>query len=128
MSGAGERELVRRFVDAFTADDTDALLALMSDDIWVRMPPLPFEYRGLEAARRFFAAVGAHRRRIERMGPVGVNRQSGWGEYVRDAQTGALRLAGVVVVDVSGGRICEVTHFETTVAPHLGLPRSLRAD
>jgi RNA polymerase sigma-70 factor (ECF subfamily) len=125
MSGADERELLRRFVDAFTADDTDALIALMSDDIWVRMPPLPFEYRGLEASRRFFAAVGVHRRSIARMEPVGVNGQSGWGEYVGDPQSGFLRLAGVVVVAVSGGRICEVTHFETTVAPHIGLPRSL---
>ena len=26
--------------------DVEALVALMTDDAWVRMPPLPFEYRG----------------------------------------------------------------------------------
>jgi RNA polymerase sigma-70 factor (TIGR02960 family) len=128
VTGADQRELLQRFVDAFTADDTEALIALMSDDIWVRMPPLPFEYRGREAAGRFFTAVGIHRRSIGRMEPVGVNRQPGWGEYVRDPHSGLLRLAGVVVLDISGGRIREVTHFETAVAPFLGLPRTLRAE
>ena len=128
VTGADERELLRRFVDAFTADDTAALIALMSEDIWVRMPPLPFEYRGREAAGRFFAAVGIHRRSIGRMEPVGVNRQPGFGEYVRDSNSGLLRLAGVIVLEVSGGLVSEVTHFETTVAPYLGLPRTLRAD
>ncbi len=47
---------------------------------------------------------------------------------MRDPRNGLLRLAGVVVVATSGGRIREVTHFETAVAPYLGLPRTLRAD
>src|ERR1700744_496499 len=38
---AQERVLVDRFVAAFTDLDVDALVALMTDDIWVRMPPLP---------------------------------------------------------------------------------------
>ena len=35
-----ERELLDRFVAAFTSLDVDALVALMTDDAWVRMPPL----------------------------------------------------------------------------------------
>ena len=44
--GPQERALADRFVAAFTELDVDALVALMTDDAWVRMPPLPFEYRG----------------------------------------------------------------------------------
>ena len=88
--GPEERALVDRFVAAFTDLDVDALVALMTDDVWVRMPPLPFEYRGTAAAHRFFTATAAHRRQIARLVPVRANGQPAWGEYRRDAVTGAL--------------------------------------
>jgi RNA polymerase sigma-70 factor (TIGR02960 family) len=124
-TGPAERALLDRFVAAFTGSDVDALLALLTDDVWVRMPPLPFEYRGTEAVRRFFTAIGGHRRRIGRMVPVRANGQPGWGEYVRDPVTGGLHLAGVVTIALAGDRICEITRFETTVAPYFALPRTL---
>ncbi|WP_232523064.1 MULTISPECIES: RNA polymerase subunit sigma-70 [Nocardioides] len=123
--GDPDPELLERFVVAFTADSVGDLVALMSDDIWVRMPPLPFEYHGAAAAREFFAAVAPHRRTIERMVPVGANRQPGWGEYVRDRVAGGLHLVGVVVIHARGARIDEITHFDSTTAERLGLPRTL---
>jgi RNA polymerase sigma-70 factor (ECF subfamily) len=125
--GQRERALVDRFVTAFTGHDVDALLALMTDDAWVRMPPLPFEYRGAEAAGRFFSAIDAHRRAIARMVPVRANSQPAWGEYVRDPVTGGLHVTGILVIGLAGDRICELTHFETTLAPYFGLPRTLDA-
>jgi RNA polymerase sigma-70 factor (TIGR02960 family) len=123
--GAEERALLDRFVAAFTEHDVDALVALMTDDAWVRMPPLPFEYRGVMAVHRFFTAIDSHWRRIDRMVPVQANGQPAWGEYVRDPTTGGLHITGVVVVGLAGDRIREITHFETTLAPHFGLPRTL---
>jgi len=123
--GPQERALLDRFVAAFTDSDVDALVSLMTDDAWVRMPPLPFEYRGTEAVRRFFTAIEAHRRRIGRMVPVRANGQPGWGEYVRDPVAGSLHLAGILTIALAGDRICEITHFETTVAPYFALPRTL---
>jgi hypothetical protein len=29
------------------------------------------------------------------------------------------------VVDLAGDRLCEITHFETALAPYFGLPRTL---
>ncbi len=123
---AEERELLGRFVEAFTHDDAASLISLMTDDIWVRMPPHPFEYVGHEAASTFFDSVGAHRLTITRMVPVGANRQPGWGEYVRDPCTGLLHLVGVLVVTLDGDLICEVAHFEATLGGSLGLPRTIR--
>jgi RNA polymerase sigma-70 factor (ECF subfamily) len=123
--GPEEQALLDRFVVAFTELDVDALVALMTDDAWVRMPPMPFEYRGTAAVHGFFSATDAHRRGIARMVPVRANGQPGWGEYVLDPVTGRLHLAGVLVVALTGDKICEVTHFETAVAPYFGLPRSL---
>jgi hypothetical protein len=120
-----ERALLDRFVAAFTELDVDALIALMTDDAWVRMPPLPFEYRGSDALHRFFSVIHARLGRIDQMVPVRANGQPAWGEYVRDRITGGLHLAGVIVVGVAGDRICELTRFETVVAPYFGLPRTL---
>ena len=125
LTDEDEREVLDRFVTAFTSYDVDELIALMTDDVWVRMPPLPFEYHGQDAARRFFTAIDGHRRGLARLEPVRTNRQPAWGEYVRDPITGRLHLTGVLVVALVGDRIAEVTHFETTVASWLGLPRSL---
>ena len=49
----------------------------------------------------------------------------------RGASTSATRspaactVVGVLVVGLAGDRICEITHFETALAPYLGLPRTL---
>ena len=123
--GPEERALVERFVTAFSTQDVDAVLALMTDDAWVRMPPLPFEYRGTEAIRRFFTAISAHRQQIVNVVPTRANGQPAWGEYLRDPVTGTLHLIGVLVIGITDGRVDELTHFETTVAPYFGLPRTL---
>jgi RNA polymerase sigma-70 factor (TIGR02960 family) len=125
--GAEEQQLLERFVTAFTELDVDELVSLMTDDIWVKMPPAPFEYRGTEAAHRFFTAVDVHRRGTDRMVPIRANGQPGWGEYRRDPVTGLLHLAGLQVVGIAGDRICEITRFEGTVAAHFGLPRTIDA-
>jgi RNA polymerase sigma-70 factor (TIGR02960 family) len=123
--GPEERELLDRFLEAFTTHDVDALVALMTDDAWVRMPPLPFEYRGTAAVHRFFTAIHPHWRLMDRLVPVRANGQPAWGEYRRDPATGVLHVTGVYVVGLAGDRICELTRFETAVAPYFGLPRTL---
>jgi RNA polymerase sigma-70 factor (ECF subfamily) len=120
-----ERDLLDRFVAAFTDHDIDALVALMTDDAWVRMPPLPFEYRGTAAVHGFFTAVYPHWSEIDRLVPIRANGQPAWGEYRRDPVTRVLHVSGVYVVGLAGDRICEMTRFETALAPYFGLPRTL---
>jgi len=123
--GPEERELLDRFVEAFTELDVDSLIALMTDDVWVRMPPLPFEYVGPAAAHQWFSAVDAHRRQIQRLVPVRANGQPAWGEYIRHPQSGRLRFAGILVVAFAGNQVSEITHFEADLAPYFGLPETL---
>lgn len=122
---ADERLLLDRFVEAFTEHDIDALVALMTDDVWVRMPPLPFEYRGRDAVQAFFTAIYPHWKDSERLVPVRANGQPAWGAYARDASTGTLHITGVYVIAAAGDRVSELTRFETTLAPYFGLPRTL---
>jgi RNA polymerase sigma-70 factor (ECF subfamily) len=120
-----ERDLTERFVTAFTEHDVAALIELMTDDVWVRMPPLPLEYRGTGAARDFFTVTFAQGCAIARLIPTRANGQPAWGEYSRDQQTGLLRCTGVVVAVCTTEGISDLTHFDTTVAPWFGLPRIL---
>jgi RNA polymerase sigma-70 factor (TIGR02960 family) len=122
---ARERALLDRFVTAFTDHDIDALVALMTDDAWVRMPPLPFQYHGTEAVHRFFTAVYAHWSESDRLVPVRANGQPAWGAYARNPATGILHLTGVYVIGLADDRICDLTRFETMLAPYFGLPRIL---
>jgi RNA polymerase sigma-70 factor (ECF subfamily) len=123
--GPEERALVDRFVAAFSAQDVEAVLALMTDDAWVRMPPLPFEYRGTDAIRRFFTAIATHRQQVLDIIPTRANGQPAWGEYLRDPTTGTRHLIGILVIATTPTQIHELTHFETTLAPYFALPRTL---
>ena len=120
-----ERELTDRFVAAFLSHDVEALIALMTDDVWVRMPPLPFEYRGVADARRFFTAVQPHRSRITHLVPTRANGCPAWAEYARDPVTGMLHCVGLLVAAYAGEQVSELTHFESGVAALFGLPRTM---
>src|SRR5437870_1023160 len=52
-----EDAIVTKFVGAWESADLDALLALLTDDVFVSMPPMPFEYEGLDVVARFCASI-----------------------------------------------------------------------
>src|SRR5688500_3712146 len=54
-----ERELVGRFTEAFEAGDVAAVVALLTDDALLTMPPAPLEYEGPLAIGRFLSSVPA---------------------------------------------------------------------
>ena len=45
-----------KFVRAYEAGDVDALVALLTADVGVSMPPIPLEYQGRDVVARFYAA------------------------------------------------------------------------
>ena len=44
-----EREIVGRFAEAVEAGDVDGMVALLTEDAWLTMPPLPHAYQGRDA-------------------------------------------------------------------------------
>jgi RNA polymerase sigma-70 factor (TIGR02960 family) len=118
--------LVEKFVEAFVAFDVDAMVALMSEDVWLRMPPLPFEYHGRVAAHQFFSVVATQRRSLPFVVRTRANDQPAWGDYRADPVTGLLHLTGLEVLTVADGLVTELTRFEGVVAPWFGLPRTLK--
>jgi SnoaL-like domain len=105
-----ERELARRFAEAFEASDVEGVVALPTDDAWLTMPPAPIEYQGRDAIRAFFRA-GWHRPRAghHRLVPARANTQPAFGCYRRDPETGIAGPAGMIVLTLEGDRISAVT-------------------
>ena len=118
-----EDEIVARFVAAYESSDLDSLVALLTDDVFVSMPPLPFEYEGREPTSRFFASIFDSGRTFDLL-PTRANGQPALGAHVRDT-TGVSHGVGLFVLTLTGDRICALTRFENTVLPWFGLPRSL---
>lgn len=51
------------------------MVALLTDDVWVRAPPVPLEYQGRELAARFLAAVSFRQGRTYRLAATRANGQ-----------------------------------------------------
>src|SRR5262245_18444184 len=60
-----EQAIVAKFVSAWESADLDALVALLIDDVFVSMPPIPFEYEGREVVAGFCGSVFRAGRRFD---------------------------------------------------------------
>jgi RNA polymerase sigma-70 factor (TIGR02960 family) len=118
-----EDAIVAKFVSAYESADLDALVALLTDDVFMSMPPMPFEYEGRDAVARFCAGILGSGRKIDLV-PTRANGQPAFGAYVR-APTGIRHGTGLFVLTLTGDRICAMTRFDNSVFPWFGLPRSL---
>jgi RNA polymerase sigma-70 factor (TIGR02960 family) len=118
-----EDAIVAKFVSAWESADVDALVALLTDDVFVSMPPMPFQYQGRDIVARFCASLFDAGRRFDLV-PARANRQPAFGAYLR-AHDGVRHGTGLYVLTLTGGRICAMTRFEASVLPWFGLPRSL---
>jgi RNA polymerase sigma-70 factor (TIGR02960 family) len=122
---AEEHELVDRLARAFEASDVDGIVALLTEDVWVRMPPVPLEYQGRELAARFFAAVAFRQGRRYRMVPARANGQPALGVYLRDPHAAIAHAFGLFVLTLRGDRVSAITRFDNSALAHFGLPRTL---
>jgi RNA polymerase sigma-70 factor, ECF subfamily len=127
-NSAPERELVGRFADAYQNGNVDDVVALLTDDALVTMPPQPLEYQGHDAIaallRDRFELRGAPLRFV----PTRANTQPAFGCYLPDAQAAIARPYALIVLTLEGDAIAAITYFaDTAVFRHFGLPRTLRS-
>ncbi len=128
--GAGsteKRELARRFAEAFSRDDIDGVVALLTDDAWLAMPPAPHEYHGPEAVGTFLRASARWRgeRRL-RLVSTRANTQAAFGCYLTDPNGDAAHPTGILVLTTSGNHVRTITRFIDDRLPRLfGLDNGL---
>jgi RNA polymerase sigma-70 factor (ECF subfamily) len=98
--------VAQRFADAFARDDIDGVVALLTDDAWLAMPPAPHEYQGPSAIAGFLEASAKWRAgRPLRLVPIRANAQPAFGCFIDDER------AGIVVLTIDGDAIRTITRF-----------------
>ena len=123
---AAEHRLVARLTDAVERADLDALIGLLVTDVRLSMPPAMVEYRGIESARRLFAAVSFRPGRTYRVVPTRANGQPAVGLYLADPHASVYRAYALLVITTAGDHITALTgFFNTNVMTRFGLPRTL---
>ena len=122
-----ERALARRFADAYVAADIDGMIALLTDDAWLSMPPAPHQYHGTDAIRSFLrASFGFRGDRRAHVAPLHANTQPALGGYPSDRTRPVATPAGLFVLTMAGQQIQAVTRFHLDeLFPRFGLAESL---
>jgi RNA polymerase sigma-70 factor (TIGR02960 family) len=124
---ATERQLARRFADAYAAADLPRLVGLLTDDAWLSMPPAPHQYHGIDAIAAFLRTSFEYRgdRRVQLL-PARANTQPAFGSYLIDPAGRVATPAGLFVLTMAGDHIQAVTRFHLdALYPRFGLPDSL---
>ena len=122
-----EREVVGRFAESVENGDVGGMVALLTDDAWLTMPPLPHAYQGHDAIGAFLRASEEPRGTPLRLVVTRANGQPAFGCYLPAPDTGVARAYAVFVLTLEGDRISAITWFaDRSAFPWFGLPRMLR--
>jgi len=122
---AAERHLVDQLTGAFETADVDRIIALLAEDVWVTMPPMPLEYQGRELAAQFLRATAFRPGWTGRLITTRANGQPAFGFYARNPATGTFYTVGLLVLTLSGAQISAMTRFDAATLPRFGLPATL---
>jgi RNA polymerase sigma-70 factor (ECF subfamily) len=118
--------LLDRYVEAFEAYDIDRLTELLHEDAVQSMPPYSMWLKGRDDLFAWWLGAGIGCKG-SKLVPVGlVNGMPGWGQFKPDPD-GGYEPWSLIVPEVSGGRIVELTFFLDTAKlfPFFGLPDHL---
>jgi RNA polymerase sigma-70 factor (ECF subfamily) len=120
-----EAEVVSRFVEAFESGDARRLVALLTEDVRLTMPPDQVGYEGPLAIVEFLRLQGIWDDKI-RLVATRANGQPAFGYYRPDPNAPIWRANGLVVITVHGRQVSAITRFgDTGLLARFGLPRTL---
>lgn len=126
LDDARLRRVVADYSAALERGDTDALVALLTQDVTWSMPPLPHWYRGIDAVTDFAVAVPLGACGAWRRIPTGANGQPATGSYLWDDVSGTFAAFAIDVLTLRGEQIEEITTFiGPEHFPAFGLPPAL---
>jgi len=122
-----ERDIVGRFAETVENGDVDGMVALLTDDAWLTMPPLPHAYQGRAAIGAFLRGAEERRGVPLRVVPTRANTQPAFACYVPVPETEIARAFSLFVLTLEGDHIAAITWFaDSSVFPRFGLPRTLQ--
>ena len=120
------REIVTRFADAWVRNDVDAVVAMLTDDARLTMPPWPNWYSGRDAVATFLRGWPLSDRKRWRALLTGANGQPAVGIYLWDEDARTFEPEGIMVLTFRAASIEEVTAFRAPeLFPFFGLAEQL---
>ena len=123
-----EAAVVERFVDAFERFDLDRLVALLTHDARLTMPPEPFELRGPQAIAGFLRETHFWSQ-DHKLIPTRANGQPALVFYLADPCAPIWRASSFVVLTLRGNQVSVITRFgDRGLLARFGLPRTLPRD
>ncbi|HEY7296112.1 MAG TPA: RNA polymerase subunit sigma-70 [Dehalococcoidia bacterium] len=122
-----EQALVRRLADAWHAADVPAIVALLTEDAVVSMPPLPGRHVGHAAIGDYLSQVmlreQLNRRRLV---PTRANRQPALAAYRREDGATGFQAYSILVLALEGEAIASMVHFaDPALFERFDLPASI---
>jgi RNA polymerase sigma-70 factor (ECF subfamily) len=124
-----DRELLSRYVAAFEAYDIEALTTLIHEDATQSMPPYDLWLSSREDIFEWWLGPGIGCRGSRVIPTVAANGSPAFGQYKPSESGSGFEPWALQVLEVSDGRIVELTFFLDTdrVFPLFGLPPRLDA-
>lgn len=120
-----EQAIVAELARAWEAADVPGIVALLTEDAWLTMPPLPLAYQGLALAAEFLSMVAFRGERRYRLVPTRANGQPAFGVYLCDPHSAVGHASGLLVCTLAGDKVSALTRFDVSTFPLFGLPRTL---
>ena len=114
--------LLDRYVALWEQADIPGLVALLREDAWFSMPPLPVWFQGRSAIATFLQATTFTFPGKWRLLPTRANASPAFGLYRWQAGAGVYRLFGLLVLGLMGEQI---VHMVTFLEPSSLLPFAL---
>ena len=107
-----ERQLAQRFAVRLADGDITGLVALLTDDAWLSMPPAPHEYFGPTAIGQFLQVSTDWRKDQPLvMQATRANRQPAFESSLAENGQRNARSAGILVLTMRNDRISRITRF-----------------
>ena len=119
-------EVVERYVAAWERSDVDAVVAMLTEDARMTMPPLPTWYSGRGQVAAFFAGGPLAGEERWRLIPARASGQLAFGAYGWNEEMHAFTPHAINVITLRRGQIEEITAFLTPGAfPRFSLPAAI---
>jgi RNA polymerase sigma-70 factor (ECF subfamily) len=105
------REVVDGYVDAWERGDVDGVIAMLTEDVTMAMPPMPAWFGGRNAVSAFLRGWPLAGTRSWRLVPLRANGQLAFAHYISTEDAQRFVLHGVNVLTLDGARVAEITAF-----------------
>ena len=109
--------LLDRYVELWEQADIPGLVALLREDAWFTMPPIPGWFQGRAAITTFFRTTVFTVPGKWRLLPTHANASPAFGLYRWEASAGVYRLFGLLVLGMVGEQIAHMVTFLELSSP-----------